>query len=136
MGAPMRLSGGAGLIAILLAMPASVAAAGVDSYYSKTFNACMNDAGGSTMPMRDCLAAEHDAWDKSLNETYRGLIASRTGGDKLKLRDEERAWLKATAHKCDHAGDDEAGGSLQGVEVDQCYLDETIRRTVYLRGVR
>ena len=48
----------------------------------------------------------------------------------------QRAWLKRTKHKCDHAGDDEQGGSLQGVEIDQCNLDETILRTVYLRGLK
>jgi uncharacterized protein YecT (DUF1311 family) len=107
----------------------------VERYYSKTYNDCMNQAGGSTLPTRDCIHDEHDAWDKQLNQLYQSLIASRSGAQKTQLRDDERAWLKRTTHKCDHAGDDEAGGSLQGVEIDQCYLDETIRRTVYLRGL-
>jgi uncharacterized protein YecT (DUF1311 family) len=95
----------------------------------------MNDAGGSTMPMRDCMGAEHDSWDKVLNQVYQTLMASRSAAEKIELRDDERAWLKRTKHSCDHAGDDEAGGTLQGVEIDQCYLDETIRRAVYLRGL-
>jgi uncharacterized protein YecT (DUF1311 family) len=107
----------------------------VDRYYSKTYNDCMNDAGGSTMPMRDCMGAEHDSWDKVLNQVYQTLMASRSAAEKIELRDDERAWLKRTKHSCDHAGDDEAGGTLQGVEIDQCYLDETIRRAVYLRGL-
>ncbi len=95
----------------------------------------MNAAGGSTLPMRDCMGAEHDAWDKALNQVYQTLMTSRSPAEKTQLRDDERAWLKRTKHQCDHAGDDEAGGTLQGVEIDQCYLDETIRRTVYLRGL-
>jgi uncharacterized protein YecT (DUF1311 family) len=126
------------LIGTLLAMMGASALAdppSVDRYYSKTYNDCMNDAGGSTLPMRDCIGAEHDAWDKSLNQVYQALMASRSAADKTQLRDDERAWLKRTKLECDHAGDDEAGGTLQNVEIDQCYLDETVRRTVYLRGL-
>jgi uncharacterized protein YecT (DUF1311 family) len=107
----------------------------VERYYSKTYNDCMNEAAGSTLPMRQCMGAEHDAWDKQLNRIYQALMASRSAAQKTGLRDEERAWLKRTQRQCDHAGDGEAGGTLQGVEVDQCYLDETVRRTVYLRGL-
>lgn len=122
----------AALIAVPLAAWAQV---GVDHYYSKTYNDCMNVAGGSTLPMRQCMAGEHDAWDKQLNQVYQALMASRPAPGKTQLRDDERAWLKRTTHTCDHAGDDEAGGTLQAVEIDQCYMDETIRRAVYLRGL-
>ena len=127
-----------GICAAAVALAAATALAeppSVDRYYSKTYNDCMNDASGSTLPMRDCIAAEHDAWDKSLNQVYQGLMASGSAAEKTQLRDDERAWLKRTKPKCDHAGDDEAGGTLQNVEIDQCYLDETIQRTVYLRGL-
>ena len=123
-------------VAALLAPAIAGAAPKVDRYYSKTYNDCMEAAGGSTMPMRDCMAAEYQAWDKQLNAVYQALIASGAAPEKVKLRDDERAWLKRTKQKCDHAGDDEQGGSLQGVEIDQCNLDETILRTVYLRGLR
>jgi uncharacterized protein YecT (DUF1311 family) len=126
------------LCAAVLASAATVALAAppsVDRYYSKTYSDCMNEAAGSTLPMRQCMGAEHDDWDKTLNQVYQALMASRAGPAKTQLRDDERAWLKRTTHQCDHAGDDEAGGTLQNVEIDQCYLDETIRRTVYLRGL-
>lgn len=119
---------------ILTAAPA-VAAPKAESYYSKTYSACMDAAGGSTYPMRDCIDAEHDDWDKTLNQVYQAVMASRSGAEKIQLRDDERGWLKRTTAKCDHAGDDEAGGSLQSVEIDLCYLDQTILRTVYLRGL-
>jgi uncharacterized protein YecT (DUF1311 family) len=110
-------------------------AAKVESYYSKTYNDCMDTAGGSTMPMKYCIGAEDDAWDKQLNTVYQALMATRAGPDKIKLRDDERAWLARTARKCDHAGDDDAGGSLQTVDIDVCNLDQKILRTVYLRGL-
>jgi uncharacterized protein YecT (DUF1311 family) len=117
------------------ALAASDGNASVDRYYSKTYTDCMDAAGGSTYPMRDCIGAEHAAWDNALNQIYQVLMTSRSPAEKLELRDDERAWLKATARKCRHAGDDEAGGSLQNVEIDMCFMDETIRRAVYLRGL-
>ena len=123
------------MVAGVLAPALASAQPKADHFYSKTYNSCMGAAGGSTMPMKDCMGAEYEAWDKQLNQTYQGLMARRPAADQAKLRDDERAWLKRTKHKCDHAGDDEAGGSLQGVEIDQCNLDETIARTVYLRGL-
>jgi len=127
---------GAALFALIAIAPVLAGAEPkVDRNYSKTYNGCMDAAGGSTMPMRDCIGAEHDAWDKKLNLTYQALIAARNSPEKLKLRDDERAWLKRTQTKCDHAGDDEQGGSLQLVEIDQCNLDQTILRTLYLRGL-
>ena len=128
----------AGLCAAALAFAASATYAAppsVERYYSKTYSDCMNAASGSTLPMRQCMGDEHDAWDKQLNQVYQALIAARAAPDKLKLRDDERAWLKRTKTKCDHAGDDEEGGSLQGIEIDQCNLDQTILRTTYLRGL-
>jgi uncharacterized protein YecT (DUF1311 family) len=127
-------------IAMMLAVVACAAAAraaqpGVSAYYSKTYNDCMSAAAGSTYPMRDCIGGEHDRWDKALNQIYQTLMASRADSQKIQLRDDERAWLRRTKQRCDHAGDDEAGGTLQLVEVDQCYLDETIRRTAVLRAL-
>ena len=128
---------GAALVGCLLLVASSVhaTAPSVERYYSKTYNGCMNEAAGSTLPIRQCMGAEHDDWDKQLNQVYQALIATRSGAAKTQLRDDERAWLRRTSHQCDHAGDDEAGGTLQNVEIDQCYLDETVRRTVYLRGL-
>jgi len=111
-----------------------IAAPNPDDHFSKTFSACMDAAGGSTLPMHDCMAAEYADWDKALNAVYQTRMASRDPVAKTQLRDEERAWLKRTKAKCEHAGDDNAGGSLQGIEIQSCYLDETILRTLDLRG--
>ena len=123
-------------MAALAVSTAASALPEADHFYSKAFNACMDVAGGSTLPMKECMGAEYETWDKQLNQTYQALMARSAVANQVKLRDEERAWLKRTKHKCDHAGDDEEGGTLQGVEIDQCNLDETILRTVYLRGLR
>lgn len=128
----------AALVVVVMASQVGAAIAAepkADRYYSKTYNSCMDAAGGSTMPMRDCINDEYTAWDKSLNQVYQALMAARSDVAKTQLRDDERAWLRRTKTKCDHAGDDDAGGTLQPVDIDLCNLDETILRTVYLRGL-
>jgi uncharacterized protein YecT (DUF1311 family) len=122
------------LVVAALAPGLAHAASKADPYYSATYNDCMKTAM-ATMETRDCIHNEYDAWDKSLNQVYQALMASRGAPEKIQLRDDERAWLKRTKVKCDHAGDDEEGGSLQYVEMDQCNLEQTILRTVYLRGL-
>ena len=122
-------------LALVLAAHAEAAEPNLDRYYSKTYTACMDQASGMTMSMRGCISDEYDLWDRSLNTAYQALIASRAPAAKIELRDDERAWLKRTDHKCDRAGDDEAGGTLQQVEIDQCNLEERVKRTLYLRGL-
>jgi uncharacterized protein YecT (DUF1311 family) len=122
------------IVAAALAPALAHAAPKPDAYYSATYNDCMKTAM-ATMQTRDCIHDEYDAWDKSLNQVYQALMTSREPAAKVQLRDDERAWLQRTKHKCDHAGDDEMGGSLQYVEIDQCNLDQTLLRTVYLRGL-
>jgi uncharacterized protein YecT (DUF1311 family) len=113
---------------------AAHAATGADAYYSAAFNAC-NKTAMSTLEMHACQDAEYAKWDKQLNQVYQALMASRSADARIQLRDDERAWLARTKLKCDHAGDDNAGGTLQGLEISGCYLDEHILRTVYLRGL-
>ena len=108
----------------------------VERSYSKTYNDCMAAAGGSTMPSRDCQKAEIDRWDAQLNAIYRQRFASADATGKARLRDDERAWLKRITRKCDHAGDGEAGGTLQPIEIDDCYLAEKVARTLELRRGR
>ncbi len=127
----------AAMVGVMVASTAHGAAVPIkpDSHYTGTFNRCMAAAEGSTMPMRDCQGDELGRWDGWLNQLYRKLMTSRAPTASAGLRDSERAWLHRTRGKCDHAGDDEAGGSLQPIEVQGCYLDETIIRTVYLRSL-
>jgi uncharacterized protein YecT (DUF1311 family) len=122
------------MVAGVLAPVLATAQPKADHYYSATYTTCLKGAM-STLQMKDCIADEYATWDKQLNQTYQALMASRAA-DQARLRDDERAWLKRTKHKCDHAGDGEQGGTLQGVEIDMCNLDQTILRTVYLRGLR
>jgi uncharacterized protein YecT (DUF1311 family) len=45
------------------------------------------------------------------------------------LRQSEREWLTHRQKKCEHAGDAEAGGTLQKIEIETCFLEETADRS-------
>jgi len=122
-------------IAALVAWPA-IAVEPLDTgrNYSPTYNACMAAAAGATLQMRDCIGDEQTRWDDALNATYRQLMSKLSAVRQAGLRAEERQWIRRKTHECDHAGDDNAGGTLQAIEVGECTLDQTIRRTLYLRS--
>jgi uncharacterized protein YecT (DUF1311 family) len=123
-------------IAAIAAPAVAADQSSVERYYSPSYHACMEGAGGVDPEMRSCISAEHERWDGDLNGAYSKVTASLPSGRKTDLRTEERAWLRHTDRVCSHAGDDNAGGSLQMIEVNECYLNETIRRTLYLRSHR
>ena len=123
-------------LAIVLGGALSAVGGGVhaaEPRYSRTFDRCMDAAAGVTFEMHDCLTAEIGRWDASLNATYRQRMASLSPSAQVQLREDERAWIKRRDAKCDRAGDDNAGGSLQVIEINDCYLAETYKRVTYLR---
>lgn len=113
---------------VSLAAPAVASAPLPPSAYSAEFHACMDDAAGAPTPMRMCLGNEFDRVDADLNATYRTLMRTLPSARRQRLLTDERAWLRRTSRMCAHAGDGEAGGALQPVQVDSCTLDQTILR--------
>ena len=73
---------------------------------------------------------------KMLNDTYKAVMDSMVSdAQKIKLRDAEREWIKRTATKCNAAGKESAGGSAEPLMIDDCYIQETETRTLYLRKI-
>jgi uncharacterized protein YecT (DUF1311 family) len=107
-----------------------------DRAYSAQFHACMDASGDGDFAMRDCVNAERERWDAQLNRVYRSLMARASPGDRRALRLQERAWLRTTRVRCDHAGDENEGGTLQPLQIDDCYLQATTGRTLDLQGRR
>jgi uncharacterized protein YecT (DUF1311 family) len=112
----------------LFALPAL----GQGATLTKTFNQCMDQHGNTTVEMQACIRAEYRHQDQRLNTDYRSLMAQLPSADRKQLRQSERTWLKQRQAKCEHAGDAEAGGTLQGVERGLCVVNETADRSVAL----
>ncbi len=115
---------------------AAVLALAPPSLDTPAFTRCMDRAAGVTTEMRTCMSFEHARWDKRLNGAYQRLMASRPPAAAARLRAEERAWLVTRDEVCPHAGDNEAGGTMQALEVDACGLEHTQKRAAELERRR
>jgi len=84
--------------------------------------------GGSNAEMKNAAAAIYEGWDEELNEVYKLLMAKLSKNEQLKLRDEERAWIK----KRDKAAKAEAnvnGERLCGTGYGLAYTESLIATT-------
>jgi len=108
----------------------------VEKRYSREFNQCANDSGGSDPAMVDCYSSEIDRQDARLNQAYvmvmRGLPTAR----KTALRQSERAWIQQRDLGCKRNAKFEEGGTLYNVIYSGCLLDETIKRIIFLERYR
>lgn len=117
---------------IIAALVLALAPATLDT---PAYGACMQKAE-STLAMHDCVGAEADRWDKRLNGAYQRLLATSSPARRAVLRQSERDWLGRRESGCAHAGDGEAGGSLQPLEIEQCQLRATQKRAAVLESRR
>jgi uncharacterized protein YecT (DUF1311 family) len=138
-GAVLLLLGAAETSPVAAATPGETTSAppGFEKYYSSALNKCIKNFGNDTISEPDltqCERAETHRWDVQLNAAYRAKMATLSPDRQVSLRAKERDWLRLETMKCDHAGDNLAGGTGQDDEVASCYLDETIGRTLYVRS--
>jgi uncharacterized protein YecT (DUF1311 family) len=110
-----------GVVALTLVLcPGSIFAKDrEDRLDTPTYKKCMDEANGITSEMHGCLADELARQDKMLNDTYKAVME----------------WIKRTATKCNAAGKESAGGSAEPLMIDDCYIQETETRTLYLRKI-
>lgn len=85
-------------------------------------------------PILECLVAEYKKADKQLNAVYQSKMASLDESGKVRLRNEERQWLKSRQAKCLAAGKEFEGGSEQRVEQNSCMVTTTKDRIVAINA--
>ena len=108
----------------------------VERRYTGAYSACLSHgdaAQGVTVAMRDCNDDELVRQNVALNAAYRSAMARRTTAQRENLRAQERVWIKQR----DKLGQQVDGDGTDGLLIsDGCYLDETIRRTIWLEKLR
>jgi uncharacterized protein YecT (DUF1311 family) len=132
----MALGGAIALALFLCPRATGFAKDREDRLDTPTYKKCMNEANGITVEMHGCLAEELERQNKLLNDTYKAVMDTMVhDAQKIRLRHDEREWIKRTATKCDAAGQDSAGGTAEPLLIDDCYIQETETRTLYLRKI-
>ena len=96
--------------------------------------------GGSNAEMKNAAAAIYEGWNEELNKVYKLLMVKLSKNEQLKLRDEERAWIKkrdkaakAEANKfCDTVNGERLCGTGYGLAYTESLIATTKERAVEL----
>ncbi|MDI1231637.1 MAG: lysozyme inhibitor LprI family protein [Methylobacter sp.] len=120
----------AGLIAAIV-QPAGAA----DEDLSQAFSICMDQAGGVTQSMIECIGAETERQDVLLNKAYKEVIAGLSSERKQQLQDVQRLWLKYRKANCDFYYDPD-GGTLARVSANDCFMSATAARAKELEAFK
>lgn len=99
--------------------------------YSSRYSACMDESGGVTVAMLDCIGGELERQDARLNAAYRALSARLDATRKPQLTAAQRLWIQYRDANCRFHADPE-GGTLAGVMANECVLRETAERAAEL----
>lgn len=102
--------------------------------YSKEYKHCMDNSGGVTINMLDCINAEHDKQDKLLNETYKKVMARLNAKQKDQLRKAQRTWIKWRQEDAEFLGN-YTGGTIDRINSSSDYLQKTVDRVKFLNDL-
>lgn len=123
------------IVSILFVLSFAVApAAAGEPDYSPEYSQCMDDSGGVTAGMIDCIGQELERQDARLNKVYNEFMATLSAERKEQLRAAQRAWLKFRDENCKFYYDPD-GGSLARVAANVCVLSATAARADELAGL-
>lgn len=95
--------------------------------YSKTYSACMDDSGGVTVSMLDCMGSETGLQDARLNQNYKAAMQTLVVAQQIQLRDAQRLWIKFRDADCALLGS-LTGGTMDSLNGASCFLDMTKER--------
>ena len=98
-----------------------------EAAYSTAYTRCMDESGGATFRMIDCMTAETDRQDTLLNANYRAAMSALSPARKVALRDAQRLWIAYRDANCGFYYDPD-GGQAARVNADGCYLSMTAER--------
>ena len=100
------------------------------------YRGCQHDPHATTYSLDMCDQAEMKQQDDALNRQWTKTIIHLSPTRIAALRAAERAWIKGRAAHCDAASNQYAGGTIMPLVYGSCYIDETIRRTIWLEKLR
>lgn len=98
-----------------------------------TYTNCMDNSGGVTVDMHNCIGTEHEKQDKRLNAAYKAALKA-VGDERGKaLKEVQRTWLKYRDLNCNFAGGGE--GTIAVILGASCFLNMTAERADELQGI-
>lgn len=103
-----------------------VVAANKDLYTGR-YSHCIDQSGGSTFNMLNCIGEELASQDARLNEAFKTLSSQLMPDRKQALLTAQRLWIQYRDANCNFY-DDPEGGTSARVAANECVLRETAER--------
>lgn len=93
------------------------------------------DQATTQLELNQCSAGEYQKADKTLNETYKKVMARASASQRDMLKEAQNAWLKVRDADCAFISSGVEGGSVQPMVHNQCLADKTNDRNAYLESL-
>lgn len=93
------------------------------------------DSAQSQTEMNTCAAAEYQAADKKLNETYATMLQRAPAATKALVKTAQQKWIELRDADCALVASGSEGGSIQPMVRNQCLSDKTAERTAWLESL-
>ena len=94
---------------------------------TQQFSDCVDESGGVTVAMLNCIAAETERQDARLNKAYQKLMSQLSAARKKELETVQRLWSQYRDAKCNFYADPD-GGTSAVVRVNDCFMSTTAAR--------
>jgi uncharacterized protein YecT (DUF1311 family) len=107
----------------------------VEHRYTKAFAACQEKAE-TTPDNAQCFVAEFARQDAALNAAWKATLARLPAAERQPLTLAQRKWVAARDPFCKAQSDQFSGGTIAPVVYVDCRVEATIRRTLWLQGLR
>lgn len=126
------------VLAILFAGPAFAGnyASGVAKRMAAAKNICDKKCAkedSSSMYITRAAQSEYiEFLDNELNAVYKRLITTLPQNEKIKLRNQERQWIKTRENAAQKSSEEFEGGSLEIVEYGATYIKYSEKRLIQL----
>lgn len=103
--------------------------------FSKSYEICIDNSGGITVEMLDCMNVEMKIQDIKLNKNYKDLIQLIPFQRQKQLQEAQRAWMKYRDLNCNFYADPNFGTSAS-LNSTSCFLDMTASRAQELEWLK
>ncbi|MDR5900411.1 lysozyme inhibitor LprI family protein [Halomonas vilamensis] len=104
-----------------------------EDLYTKSYASCMDESGGVTVNMMNCIGAEIERQDAQLNGAYHNLRSNISDKRQQELLGAQRLWIQYRDANCLFYAT--AGGTLAMVASNECVLRETAQRAEELENL-
>lgn len=85
--------------------------------------------------MNQCAAAQYQAADKKLKETWQQALKRASGQQQELLKKAQQAWISLRDADCAFLASGAEGGSMQPMLISQCMTDKSVEREAFLASL-